>query len=102
MHDTSTAVPLLVSVVRVPLVANCNHQVKYEPPGTGCRAECSTLVKPNSLVSVKACQGNVAAFQGAKVLCSDMFGDDVPWYQVYDTDAQQQQQVHPSPTLALC
>ena len=38
----------------------------------GCSAECSTR-KPNSLVSIKACSGNVAVGQGVKTLPPDIF-----------------------------
>ena len=41
----------------------------------GCRAERSTL-KPNILVSVKACQGKVVVCHGVKVLSPDLcYGD---------------------------
>ena len=38
----------------------------------GCRAECSTL-KPSSLLSVKAREGEVAVYQGEQMLSPDLF-----------------------------
>ena len=59
----------------------------------GCRAGCSTLQPINSsLVSVKACHGNVAVCQGviSVVLSPEILGDRRQcdtWYSVFTTTA---------------